>query len=53
MHIKIIFQRLREIELQVNIEKCKFNVIKIFYLNIIVITKSICINFKKINAIIK
>jgi len=53
MHIKIIFQRLRKIKLQINIKKCKFNVIKIIYFDIIIITKSICINLKKVSAITK
>lgn len=39
--------------LQADIDKCKFYIIKINYLELIISTKSICINPKKVKAVQK
>ncbi len=50
-HVHQILKRLKVVELQIDIEKCKFSVIKIKYLNLIIITHEIKINSEKINVI--
>jgi len=50
-HVHQILKRLKVVELQINIEKCKFSVIEIKYLSLIIITHEIKMNFKKINVI--
>jgi len=50
-HVHQILKRLRVIELQINIKKCEFSVIKIKYLSLIIITHEIKMNSEKINAI--
>ena len=47
-----VLKWLQEKNLQLNIDKCKFSIIKLKYLGLIVTTKSICINLEKIQAII-
>jgi hypothetical protein len=51
-HVKKIFLRLRDIELQANIIKCKFHVTKIAYLELIVIINNIKMNSFKIKIVI-
>ena len=51
-HVKIIFERFREIDLQINIIKNEFFVKKIIFFDVIVSTNDIRINFKKIQVII-
>lgn len=40
-HMRVILIRFREIEFQINVQKCLFNVIKIQYLNLIIVIKKI------------
>ena len=51
-HVHQILKQLRVVELQINIEKCKFSVIKVKYLNLIIIINEIKMNSEKINVII-
>ncbi len=51
-YVHQILEWLRVIELQINIEKCKFSVIKVKYLNLIIIINEIKMNSEKINVII-
>ena len=51
-HVLKVLKRLREKGLQLDINKCKFSVIEIKYLELIVTTKSICMNLEKVQAII-
>jgi len=50
-HVHQILKRLRVVELQIDIEKCEFSVIKIKYLNLIIITHENKMNSEKINAV--
>jgi hypothetical protein len=52
IHVKRILLKLREIELQANIIKCKFHVTKITYFELIIIIKKIKMNLVKINIVI-
>jgi len=50
-HVHQILKRLRVVELQINIKKCEFSVIKIKYLSLIIIIHEIKMNSEKINVI--
>jgi Reverse transcriptase (RNA-dependent DNA polymerase) len=51
-YVKAVLQALSETRLYLDIEKCEFNVTKIAYLEIIVITDNIRINSKKVQTIL-
>ncbi len=51
-HVKMILNRLREADLQMNIQKCKFNVEEIVFLEVIVSKQDLCMNFIKVKVII-
>ena len=51
-HLIQIFQKLKEIKLQIDIKKCEFFQTKVSFLNVILSTKSLRMNFKKIQNII-
>ncbi len=50
-HVHQILKWLRVVELQIDIKKCEFSVIKIKYLSLIIITHEIKMNSEKINVI--
>ena len=50
-HVYQILKRLKVVELQIDIEKCKFSIIKIKYLSLIIIIHEIKMNSEKINVI--
>ena len=52
-YVKLVLQRLRKFGLQVDITKCEFHVIFVKYLSLIIIIKEICMNFEKIQIIVK
>ena len=52
IHVKYILQKLQEINIQVDVIKYKFHVIKIIYLDFIIIIKRICMNLIKIKTIV-
>ena len=47
-HVRKIFKKLIDADLQMNIEKCEFYVQKINFLNVLLFIENICINFLKI-----
>jgi len=51
-HIKLVLSRLREAELQMNIQKCKFNVEETVFLKVIVSELDLCMNFSKVTVIV-
>ena len=51
-HINKILNKLQKIELYLNINKCDFHIIRVKYLDLIIIIDEIEINFKKIKIII-
>ena len=52
-HVNKILLKLEKTDLYLNIDKCEFHVIKIKYLNLIIIIESIQMNFDKIKVILK
>ena len=50
--IRLIFQRFKDINFQINIQKCSFEIIEIKYLDLIIIINEIRINMKKIIVIL-
>ena len=51
LHISKILKKLKQINLYLNINKCDFHIIKIKYLKLIIITKEVKMNLKKIKII--
>jgi len=51
-HVKMILDHLWEANLQVNIQKCKFNVEETVFLKIIVSEQSLCMNSIKVKVIV-
>ncbi len=52
IHVKLILRKLWEVNLQMNIIKCKFHVTQVSYLELIIIIKEIKMNSSKINIIV-
>ncbi len=52
-HVRLVLHRLREIDLQMNINKCKFHVQKIFFLKLLLFIKELKMNFRKVQAVVK
>ncbi len=52
IYVKLILRKLRELDLQMNIIKCKFHVIQVSYLELIIIIKEIKMNSFKIDIIV-
>ena len=50
-HVCSVLAKLREFDIQANVDKCKFHVIKTKYLSLIINKDSIKINSAKIKAI--
>ncbi len=51
-HVKMILDRLRDADLQIDIRKCKFNVEETVFLEIIVFREDLCMNSIKVKAIV-
>ena len=51
-HVQMILEQLQETDLQYDIKKCKFHVIEIMYLDLIIFYNDIKMNFIKIETII-
>ncbi len=51
-HVKLVLNRLCEAELQMNIQKCEFNVEEIVFLKVIISKQDLCINSSKIIIIV-
>jgi len=52
IHVKLILRKLQEVDLQMNIIKCKFHITQISYLELINIIEEIKMNSSKINIIV-
>jgi len=52
IHVKLILRKLQEADLQMNIIKCKFHIIQVLYLKLIIIIEEIKMNSSKINIIV-
>ncbi len=51
-HVKLVLSQLREAELQMNIQKCKFNVEETIFLEVIVSEQDLCMNSSKMIIIV-
>jgi len=47
-YVRLVLYRLREIDLQMNINKCKFHVQKIFFLRLLLFIEELKMNFRKV-----
>src|SRR4030095_13147003 len=52
-HIKLILQIMRNISLQLNVNKCKFHKTEVLYLSLLISTEEIHMNSVKIEIILK
>jgi hypothetical protein len=52
-HVRKILQRLREANIQADVDKCEFHTIETKFLNMIVSRDDIKMNFEKVRAIVK
>ena len=52
IHVKHIFQKLQKADLQVDVIKCEFYMMKVVYFNLIIIIEDIHMNLIKIEIII-
>ncbi len=51
-NIKLVLSQLREVELQMNIQKCKFDVEETVFLEVIVSEQDLCMNSSKMIIIV-
>jgi len=51
-HIKLVLSQLREAELQMNIQKCEFDVKETVFLEVIVSELNLHMNFNKVTVIV-
>jgi len=52
-HVRLVLHRLRETDLQVNINKCEFHVQKIFFLKLLLFIEELKMNFRKVQAVVE
>ncbi len=52
-HVRLVLHRLREINLQMNINKCKFHVQKIFFLKLLLFIEELKMNLRKVQAVVE
>ncbi len=52
-HVRLILRRLQETDLQMNINKCKFHVQKIFFLKLLLFIKELKMNLRKVQAVVE
>ncbi len=52
-HVWLILHRLRETDLQMNINKCEFHVQKIFFLKLLLFIEELKMNLRKVQAVVK
>ncbi len=52
-HVRLVLHRLQETDLQMNINKCKFHVQKIFFLKLLLFIEELKMNFRKVQAVVK
>ena len=51
-YIQLILNKLQEADLQINIDKCKFHVQKIFFLKLLMSIERLKMNSQKIQAVV-
>ncbi len=51
-HVRLVLNKLREANLQVNINKCEFYVQKIIFLELLMLIEKLKMNLRKIQAVI-
>ncbi len=52
-HVRKILQRLREINIQIDVDKCEFHIIETKFLEMIIDRDDIKMNFEKVRAIVE
>ncbi len=52
-HVRLVLHKLRETDLQMNINKCKFHVQKIFFLKLLLFIEELKMNFRKVQAVVE
>ncbi len=52
-HIQLVLHRLQETDLQMNINKCKFHVQKIFFLKLLLFIEELKMNLRKVQAVVE
>ncbi len=52
-HVQLVLHRLWKTDLQMNINKCKFHVQKIFFLRLLLFIEELKINLRKVQAVVK
>jgi len=52
-HVRLVLHRLREADLQMNINKCEFHVQKIFFLKLLLFIEELKMNFRKVQAVVE
>ncbi len=50
-HMKEVLNKLREVDLQINIDKCKFKIQKISFLELLIFINDLRMNFQKVDVI--
>ncbi len=50
-HVKEVLDKLREVDLQINIDKCEFKIQKISFLELLIFINDLRMNFQKVNVI--
>jgi len=51
-HVRLILHRLREIDLQIDINKCEFHVQKIIFLELLMSIEELKMNSRKVQAVV-
>jgi len=51
-HVWLILNKLREADLQININKCKFHVQKTIFLELLILIKELKMNLQKMQAVV-
>ncbi len=52
-HVRLVLYRLQETDLQMNINKCKFHVQKIFFLRLLLFIEELKMNLRKVQAVVE
>ncbi len=52
-HVQLVLHKLQEIDLQMNINKCKFHVQKIFFLKLLLFIEELKMNLRKVQAVVE
>ncbi len=52
-HVRLVLHRLREVDLQMNINKCEFHVQKIFFLKLLLFIEELKMNLRKVQAVVE